>query len=192
MNKREKSLFHDGILLAFSCVVAYCIVKGLWVEKLLHYTQGMEIFASFIGGLFFTSLFTTVPAIAFLGEVARENSILTTAFVGACGSLVGDMIIFRFVRSNVSKDLAYMHSRLKHYRQWSRFTGLFHHRLFKLGMWRWVVPFFGALIIASPLPDELGLTVLGLSKIKTRVMIPLTWALNFFGIVIIGLVAKAV
>lgn len=192
MNKRQRSLLQDGFFLALSCLVAYVIVDGGWVEKLLHEVRGAELIGSFLGGIFFTSIFTAIPATAFLGEIVQENSLLTTALIGACGSLVGDMVIFSLIRNNVSKDLAYLHAKLKHYKRWKRLTGVFQNRFFKLDMWRWVVPFLGALIVASPLPDELGLTVLGLSKIKTSIMVPLTWTLNFLGIVAIGWIAKAV
>ena len=57
---------------------------------------------------------------------------------------------------------------------------------------RWLIPFIGALIVASPLPDELGLTMMGLSKMKTSLFIPLSFLLNFFGIMTVGLIAKAV
>jgi hypothetical protein len=58
-------------------------------------------------------------------------------------------------------------------------------------VFRAVMPFLGALIIASPLPDELGLVFLGISKLKTRYFLPLSFVLNFFGILIIGLIAKS-
>ena len=49
----------------------------------------------------------------------------------------------------------------------------------------------GALIIASPLPDELGLAMMGVARIKLRVLIPISLVLNFAGIVLIGLIANA-
>ena len=61
-----------------------------------------------------------------------------------------------------------------------------------LRIFRWLIAFLGALIIASPLPDELGLTMMGFSKIKTSLFIPISFLLNSLGILIIGLIAKAV
>ncbi|OGG78335.1 hypothetical protein A3A36_01445 [Candidatus Kaiserbacteria bacterium RIFCSPLOWO2_01_FULL_52_12b] len=64
-------------------------------------------------------------------------------------------------------------------------VSIFRPRLFK-----WLIPFVGALIIASPLPDEAGLAMMGLSKMKTSVFIPISFALNFLGILAIGIFAK--
>ena len=48
----------------------------------------------------------------------------------------------------------------------------------------------GGLIIASPFPDELGIGLLGFSKMRTRWFVLLSFTFNFIGIFLIGLVAK--
>lgn len=64
--------------------------------------------------------------------------------------------------------------------------------IFRLRIFRWSIAFLGALVIASPLPDELGLMMLGFSKIKTSFFVPISFLLNFLGILVIGLIAKAI
>ena len=63
--------------------------------------------------------------------------------------------------------------------------------LLKLKLFRRVSFFVGGLIIASPLPDELGISLFGFSKIKMSWFIPLSFIFNFIGIVLIGVVAQA-
>jgi membrane protein DedA with SNARE-associated domain len=67
-----------------------------------------------------------------------------------------------------------------------RIVRLFRH--FHFHFWKWVLPVIGALVIISPLPDEIGLTMLGLSRVRTIVMLPLTFALNFVGILLLNCV----
>ena len=50
-----------------------------------------------------------------------------------------------------------------------------------------MVPLAGAIIVASPLPDELGLIMLGVSKLKYREIAVLTYILNTAGILLIVL-----
>jgi len=45
----------------------------------------------------------------------------------------------------------------------SHFKKILHTKYFA-----WTLPVIGALIILSPLPDELGVSLLGLSEVKTR------------------------
>lgn len=50
---------------------------------------------------------------------------------------------------------------------------------------------FAGLVIASPLPDELGVSMLaGLTRIKVRVLAIISFVMNSFGIFIILLIGK--
>jgi membrane protein DedA with SNARE-associated domain len=96
------------------------------------------------------------------------------AIAAALGSLVGDIIMFRFARDRFTY---YLRELLKHEMHAPRLGAIFHMRLF-----RWVTFFIGALIIASPLPDELGIAFLGFSRVSTALFAPLSLVANFIGI----------
>ena len=55
-------------------------------------------------------------------------------------------------------------------------------RSMHFGFMKWLSPIIGALIIASPLPDEFGITLLGLSKLKIMVLLPIALVMNMLGI----------
>ncbi|MFA6490878.1 MAG: hypothetical protein WCT43_03295, partial [Candidatus Magasanikbacteria bacterium] len=140
-----------------------------------------RIISTFLAGLFFTSVATLAPAGVALAEISKVSSIFWTAFFGALGSVLGDLIIFKFVRDRVSEDLEYLLKQLPPH----RFKTILHERMF-----RWVLPLLGAIVIASPLPDELGITLLGMSKMKTRYFILVSFIFNFIGIYILGWVVR--
>src|SRR3989338_2180874 len=93
-------------------------------------------------------------------------------------------IFFRFIRDKFSEHLI----ELVGHRNVSRKMRTF----FRLRLFRWLSLFVGGLIIASPLPDELGISLLGFSKVKISRFVPLSFAINFIGIVLIGPVARAI
>jgi membrane protein DedA with SNARE-associated domain len=117
-----------------------------------------------------------------LGEIARTNSLILTAVVGGVGAMLGDLVIFRFVKNSLANDFAVL---MRHGAP-KRLTAVF-----RLKFFRWFIAFLGALVIASPLPDELGLAMMGLTKVKTAVFLPLSFVFNAIGILIIGLVARS-
>lgn len=182
-----KQFLRDLFFVILSIAFAVVLVKTPILETVLRQGASSHELGSFISGIFFTSVFTTVPATVALAEIAKANSLWLTALFGALGALLGDLFIFRFVRDNVASDFEFLFNEIKKERRWLKL----HHRWSELHALRWFVPLLGAICIASPLPDEIGLTILGLSKMKTRVMVPLTFILNFFGILVVGLVAKA-
>ncbi|MEK7144964.1 MAG: hypothetical protein AAB794_03890 [Patescibacteria group bacterium] len=182
-NRINGFLLHDVLLIIISVSVAALLVQTGIVTDLLTSTQGMEFLGSFIAGLFFTSVFTTAPAIVTLGEIAEANALIPVALWGALGAVIGDLIIFRFIRDRFAIHVLEL---LQH-----RHMGKRVHMLLKLKLFRRVSFFVGGLIIASPLPDELGISLFGFSKIKMSWFIPLSFIFNFIGIVLIGVVAQA-
>ena len=61
--------------------------------------------------------------------------------------------------------------------------------MFRFKHFRWLTLLAGALLIASPLPDELGIALLGFSKVSTRYFAILSFVFNFLGILGIGFTA---
>jgi hypothetical protein len=181
INQRKTAIYKDLGIICLSILIAVILAKTGAIKELLTATKEAEIIGSFLAGIFFTSMFTTAPATVALAEIAQSNSILLVAIFGGLGALLGDLIIFRFIKDHISEDITYLINKSKS----KRLVSVFHLRSFK-----WLVPFLGALVVASPLPDEIGLTMMGLSKMKMALFVPLSFLLNSAGILIIGLIAK--
>src|SRR3989344_8301143 len=183
MNNNKYNLIKDTSIIALSVLIAIILVKTKVLVSILASSKELELFGSFIAGIFFTSIFTVAPATVVLAEIAQINSIFLVAILGGIGAMIGDMIIFRFVKNRLFEDILYLLKKSKSERLIS---------IFRLKIFRWSIAFLGALIIASPLPDEFGLMMMGFSKIKTSLFIPISFLLNSLGILVIGLIAKAV
>lgn len=180
MKANYKKLALDLIYLGISFWVASLLFSsGVANEFIFNHTNAL---GSFLAGVFFTSAFTIAPAAAILGVLATKISLFEVAFFGALGAVVGDMIIFTFVRDRFADDLIHLVGPNK-----KKLIHLIHMRMF-----RWLTPFVGALIIASPLPDELGLFLLGISKTKTKILIPVSFVMNFIGVLAVAAVAGAI
>lgn len=178
---RRARLLQDALAIAASVWAAWAIVHFNLVQAALAQAGDGVIWVSLVAGIFFTSLITTAPAIAVLGEVSLGTNLFVVALVGALGAVLGDYLIFVFVRDRISQDAAYL-------LRGPRFRRMFH--IFRQPHFRRVLPVAGALIIASPLPDELGLALLGFSRIDKRYFFAISYAMNFIGIASIGLMAR--
>ncbi len=173
----------DISVIALSILIAVLLVKSNVIDDMMAWSAEFGHIGSFIAGMFFTSAFTTAPAIAALGEISLVNGVIETSLWAALGAVVGDMIIFRFVRDRMADHLLVI---LPHKRGVRRFA-----RLMKFRFFRYLTFLVGGLIIASPLPDELGVSLLGLSKMRTMYFVPLSFTFNFLGICAIGLIAAS-
>lgn len=179
--KKRNNLIRDLIIVLISIVLAIVLVKIGVVKSLVASSHDIRFLGSFLAGIFFISVFTAAPAAVVLVESAQANSAWEIALFGGLGALVGDLIIFKFLKDSLADDILYLIEN----------TGLNKiTAIFKFKFLRWVIPFLGAVIIASPFPDELGLVMMGLSKTKTLIFIPISFILNFLGILSIGLIAQ--
>src|SRR3989344_6394479 len=107
MNKKhQNNLMIDIVIIVLSIIVAIILIKTGAIEEILKQTQDLWFLDSFIAGMFFTSIFTTVPAIVALGEIAQSSqSVLLVAIFGGFGALCGDLIIFQFMRDKFGEDI---------------------------------------------------------------------------------------
>lgn len=181
MKARRASFIRDVTLILLSIIATIILVQTGALENVLLAEQNIKFLESFIAGIFFTSAFTTAPAIALLGKIAQYNSAINTAFFGALGALCGDAILFRFIRNNLTGDFLYLMGKRKPV----RFLHLFRSRLF-----HWFTPFIAALILASPLPDEIAIILMGFSKTRPSSFIIASFLANFAGIFAIASIAQ--
>ncbi|MEK7612410.1 MAG: hypothetical protein AAB407_03655 [Patescibacteria group bacterium] len=188
LSHREKialrsHLLENVTMLAASIFIAVMLVQSPTFKLFLSASTELKLLGSFVIGFFFTSLFTTAPATVAFAELAQTNSIILIALVGGVGAVLGDIVLFKLLKTHVTDELVHLLSHPKR----KRFLKVFHAKTF-----RWLFTFLGMIIIASPLPDELGLTMMGISKLEMKYLIPVSFIANTVGIILICLVGRSI
>jgi hypothetical protein len=165
----------DLLFVLVGASIALVLSRVGVIDVIISFFGNSEV-ASFVAGMFFTSVFTIAPASVALGHIALHAPTHIVALWGACGAVCGDLILFYFIRDRFADDLmdSFGSTFTKH------FLSSFH-----VGFFKWMSPVLGALIIASPLPDEFGITLLGFSKTRTLALIPISFIGNILGIYLI-------
>lgn len=165
-------LVKDIVFILIGAAIALMLARTGGLDIIISWFDNSAV-ASFVAGIFFTSAFTIAPSAVALSHIIGHASPHTVALWGALGALCGDLALFFFIKDRFAEDL-----------RTSLRPSLAKHILssFHLGFMKWLAPFLGALIIASPLPDELGLTLMGLSRVRLAVLIPVSYVMNAVGI----------
>jgi len=173
---------------ACCCLMAYGLV-ATGLLGTLPITVGTTAYVSvFIAGLLFSFGFTTPFAIALFIDLAPHVEAVPAALLGGLGALLADTFIFEMARFSLSDEL---HRLGKHrFLQFIR-NALWHknlpHRLRQTILWS-----MAGLVIASPLPDEVGISLLsGVSDVKEKMFLPLCFLLNSTGILIVLTIAAS-
>lgn len=181
-NIARHDLLKDLFFIFLGVFIAIALSWSGFLDNFIAFL-GDGILASFVAGIFFTSAFTIAPASIAFAHLAETVPVSTLAIWGALGALCGDLILFFFIRDRFAEDLkrSLKPSFVKH---------IAHS--FHFGFLKWLSPVIGAMIIASPLPDELGLTLMGLSKTRLALLVPISFIMNLAGIYLLVWFASVV
>lgn len=166
--------------LAFMAIGGFVLaLDTVLVQASLGYIYELGILGIILAGLLFTSFFTTVPAIIILIAMADNYNPLVLAFYGAIGSVIGDWIILKVFEEKVGYELLPLAKK-------------FHLKTFLRNLKRKKnrerTTILGMLVVASPLPDELGIGLLGIAHLPTISLLVITFLLNAAGILVLLLV----
>ncbi|CAN5193233.1 hypothetical protein BH09PAT2_BH09PAT2_08150 [soil metagenome] len=130
-----------------------------------------------IAGILFVSTFTAATGAIILLVLAERLSAIELGIIAGFGAVIGDFIIFRFIKDNLAKEVRTIYDHI---------DGEHHiERVFHTKYFSWTLPVIGAIIIATPFPDEIGVSLLGISKMKTYQFIFISFILNAIGIFLV-------
>lgn len=143
---------------------------------LLH-LGGFGYIGAFFAGVLFVSTITVATGTLILLVLAGQLHPLEIGLIAGLGAVVGDLVIFRFVKNGLLEEIEDVYNQLDRKQHIKK---LFHSKYFS-----WMLPILGAIIIASPLPDELGVSLIGISKMGTARFVVISFLLNSLGIFLI-------
>lgn len=146
---------HNIILLIIGLVSAFIISRLPFFSVIVSDVGQLGLFGAFLSGMLFASTFTVATGGLLLISLSNTLNPLALILFGAMGALCADVLIFYFVKDSVSAEVTPVYKKF-----------LAHHHLKKILHTRyfsWTLPVLGAIVIASPLPDELGVSLMGIS-----------------------------
>lgn len=175
--------YKNTFILVVSLVLFYFLADTDFAGNAIKRIGSFGYFGSFLSGIFFVSIFTVAPASAVLFHLAENHNPAAIAITAGAGAVIGDYYIMRFLKDDIFVEWSDVFNKIK---------GSFLKKLFLSPFFIWAIPIAGAAVIASPLPDEVGVTMLGLSKIKNWQFFLITFLLNAVGIFLVILLARSI
>lgn len=169
---------YKNILIVLLGIVFALVLSQVEASRIfLLHLGGFGYIGAFLAGILFVSTFTVATGTLILLVLAGQLHPLEIGLMAGLGAMVGDLIIFRFVKDSLSKEIEDVYNYLDRKQHIKK---LFHTKYFS-----WMLPILGAIIIASPLPDELGVSLIGISKMNTARFVVISFLLNSLGIFLI-------
>ncbi len=180
----SKIRYPKFILLTLTFIFAYVLFRGRTFLSFHDFLLSLGYFGTFLTGVLFSYGFTAAPATAILLILAKEQNILLAGFIAGFGALISDLLIFTFVRVSFADEIEKLSK--------EKVLNHIHNRIpsvFK----KYFIATVAGFIIASPLPDEIGVSLLAIStNISVRMFFAISYTLNTLGIFVILIIGNLI
>ena len=163
-------------LLLIATVVFFLLSRNPAFHTFLLSLGNLGYIGAFIAGALFVSTFTVSIGAVVLLVLATNMPPFEIGVVAALGAVLCNLVLFKFVKDNLTEEIVPIYNELGGH----HLTKVLHTKYFS-----WSIPVIGALLIALPFPDELGVTLLGLSKMSTMKFLILCFTLHVVGITLL-------
>lgn len=174
--------YKNTSFLILSLILFVFFIDSPIIQNFIKGIGALGYFGAFICGVLFVSIFTVAPSIAILFDISTHLNPWLITFIASIGVVVGNFIIFKFLKDRIFEELHPVFLKIE---------GTFLKKIFRSPFFVWLLPILGAILIATPLADEVGITLLGLSKVKLWQFILIIFPLGFIAIFSIVFLAGA-
>ncbi len=177
MSYWQKWKYKNITLALTGVVIAILLSRVEALHAFLLHLGNFSYLGAFVAGMLFVSTFTVATGAVIILILAQTMSPVSLGLVAGLGGAFGDFIIFRFIKNSLTRELGDIYSRIDN---GNHLIKLLHSKYFS-----WTLPVIGAIIIASPFPDEIGVSLMGISRMKTYQFLIVAFILDTVGIFLV-------
>jgi hypothetical protein len=180
---RGKIRYPKLSLFIISVILVYFLFSGLTYKPLHDVLIFLGYFGTFFAGLLYPYALTSAAGTGILLVLAKEQNIILAGVIAGIGALISDSILFIFVKHGFSDEIQKL----------SKKTVI-------RTVYRWIpdsvgvhlLVIFACVLIASPLPTEIGIMLLAsIKNISVKKFVTLIFVLHACAIFIILLIGGA-
>ena len=173
-------------LLLLSFIVAYALFYEKDFTPLHTFLISAGYWGYILAGGFYAYGFTAAPATAVLLSIAKDGNLILAALIGGIGALIGDLIIFLFIKYSFSEEIKRASKE-----KLIKFVVKEERKIFGNHQ-KYVLASFAGFLIASPLPTEIGVTLMAtLKDMSIKKFMIIAYLLHSAGIFLILLIGSA-
>lgn len=182
--KKAKKIFEFKypklLILGLSIIFAYFLFSNSLTIEYIKNLGNLSYLGIFIAGMLLAIGFSAAFAVGFFIILQPENIFLAT-FIGGLGALLSDMLIFKFIKFSFMDEFENLRKTIviKKVRK-------IINKSFGIKIKHYLIYVFAGFLIASPLPDEVGVSMLaGLTRIKQKTLAIISFILHSLAIFLI-------
>jgi len=167
-------------LLFILIIVAYILFQNSGVSNSIAHLNQFSYVGGFISGILFSFGFSVPFAIGYF-IVSNPSNIFLFALIGGLGASLGDLIIFKTIKFSFMDEFESLEKTKTFHK-----INLIAKKNISVHLRHYLTYILAGITIATPLPDEIGVTMLaGLTTIKPKVLALISLILHTIAIYLI-------
>lgn len=167
-------------ILLISIALAYIIFQNNQVENFITNFDELNYLGTFISGIFLAFGFTAPFSVGYL-LVSQPENIFIASVIGGLGATLGDLTIFKAIKFSFMNEF----NEIKKSKTFENIKNIVNKRK-RLIIKHYLLYIFAGIFIATPLPDEIGVSMLaGLTTIKTKILLIISFILHTIAVFLI-------
>lgn len=170
-------------LLAASVALFILLLDTAIMTSFLGVIEGLGTLGMFLAGVLYVSVFTAAAAVVVIYEMAQTFNPWLVILIASLGTVLGDLLIMVTFENKLAGELTKILQRLR----FDKILGVL-----KRPKLRPLFLMIGLAIVGSPIPDEVGITLMDLTHYSKFRILSLAFIANMFGIAAIVGVGVAV
>jgi hypothetical protein len=173
--------YYKLVIFCFALFFSYEFFAQWGGDKIVQmFSRDHAVVTAFVGGIFYAFGFTAPIGAGMFLSFSQQSNVLLLAIIGGLGALTADFLILKLIRISFQDEFDALKKTPAMEYVSRRFSRYFPERLKQ-----YVLIGMAGVFIASPLPDEIGVSLLaGLTHVKERTFIIVSFLLNTAGILV--------
>lgn len=172
------------LLLFLSFILALFLFKYVAILQLDGFLFSLGYFGTFVIGMLFAYGFTSAPAATLFLVIADSQTLWIAIIVGAIGACISDYLIFSLIKTGLKEELERFEK--------EKIIRKIDEEI-PLRLRHFLILIFSELLIISPLPNEIGISMLAMDHHMTKKkFIAISFTLSLIGISLILLLGKVI
>jgi hypothetical protein len=168
-------------LFTASIILSFFILIDSRTISVIYQASNWSYLGAFIAGFFYPYSITAPPVTAIFLVISKTLNPFAMALVGGFGAMLGDVIIFKVIKTELLPEARLLAKDLRIPRIKSNKLLHIVHK---------IAPFVAGFIIASPLPDELGAGLFGAIEYDLKKFMIISFTCHTIGLLAIALLGQ--
>jgi uncharacterized membrane protein YdjX (TVP38/TMEM64 family) len=182
---------HKNLAILFLTTMASVYILTVpEISQIIRYSGGLGYLGAFLAGFFFSIMFTAPLATVTLMLLGNVHDPIAVTVIASFGTVIANFATYFFVRRSIDTLTA---ETLELKLLVERYNPLHFTKEGTLlnKIKTYMVPVFAGFILASPLPDEVVIGMLGAAHYDTKKMAVFSFVAHFIGILALVYLGRA-